>query len=55
MYRVLKTSLAVVPLFFLGSLLMEASVHGHEAARKGRFRIECAARVVYGLWEVKPC
>ena len=31
MYRKLKTSLAVVPLFFLGSLLAGASAHAHEA------------------------
>ena len=31
MYRILKTTLAVAPLFFLGSLLAGASAHAHEA------------------------
>lgn len=31
MYRISKTSLAVIPLFFLGSLLAGASIHAHEA------------------------
>lgn len=31
MYRILKTLLAVIPLFFLGSLLPGVSIHAHEA------------------------
>ena len=31
MYRILKTTLAVAPLFFLASLLAGASAHAHEA------------------------